>query len=946
LPPRFTIMPVPERTVVPERAEAAWRASEALKSAILDTALDCIVTIDHQGRILDFNPAAERTFGYTRSEAIGREMAELIIPPFLRERHRLGLARAVATGRDTIVGQRIEITAMRKGGEEIPVELAITRIPLGDVAIFTGHIRDISERKQAERRLAAQYSVARILAEAGNLVEAAPKIIQAVCESLDWDLGTIWNVEPESNELRCADLWHASEVDVAEFAAATRRTAFSRGVGLPGRVWSTRQPAWIADVANDSNFPRGPIAEQNSLHGAFAFPIMLEGEVLGVFEFFSRQIREPSQPILAMFLAIGSQLGQFIERQNAEHELRKSQLLLASINADLERRITVRTAELSATNERLKKETESRELKEREEQERLKASLQRHRTLLRLTQHGSLEWHELLPHLLAEDARTLGVERVSFWRFTSCDQRLERQGLYLLSRDQFSTEPDHLEVAHYQKYFGALAGRLEPIVAANCREDAQLQEFNETYFIPHGIRSTLDIPVHLNGKLYGVIWHEHIGPLRGWSTEVIDFTRAIAQMVALAIESHERRQTEAALRASEARLRESEERFSKAFRASPVIVSIARFNDGRFIEANEAFLGWCGFKREEVIGRTSLELGLWANPADRGKFLEELRERRYVHSRESVFRSKTGRVDTLLLSAEMIEIEGAEHILAVSLDISARKQAEEEMRKALEREKELSRLKSNFVTLVSHEFRTPLGIIMSSADILKNYFERLAPARRNEHLRDIHDASLRMAELMDEILVLARLESDKTVPKVAHLDLRELCQRLADETLSATGRVCPIQFSSHGLQEKATVDEALFRLIIGNLLSNAVKYSTAGRPVHFAAERTGTQVAISVTDAGIGIPEADLKELFQAFHRGSNVGQKPGTGLGLVIVKRCVDLHGGTIEVQSKIGLGTTFVVRLTVFAEERPRPERPISTMHYKDSKNHRASKKPRSQP
>src|SRR4030095_14685250 len=116
-------MPAPKKTVVPERAEAAWRASEALKSAILDTALDCIVTIDHQGRILDFNPAAERTFGYTRSEAIGREMAELIIPPFLRERHRLGRARAVATGRDTIVGQRIEITAMRKGGEEIPVEL-------------------------------------------------------------------------------------------------------------------------------------------------------------------------------------------------------------------------------------------------------------------------------------------------------------------------------------------------------------------------------------------------------------------------------------------------------------------------------------------------------------------------------------------------------------------------------------------------------------------------------------------------------------------------------------------------------------------------------------------------------------------------------------------------------------------------------------------------------
>src|SRR3954451_9158135 len=108
-----------------QRAEAALRLSEATKSAILETALDCIVTIDHHGLVQDFNPAAERTFGYARAEAIGREMAELIIPPHLRERHRMGLARAAASGNDNIVGRRIEITAMRRNGEEFPVELAI-----------------------------------------------------------------------------------------------------------------------------------------------------------------------------------------------------------------------------------------------------------------------------------------------------------------------------------------------------------------------------------------------------------------------------------------------------------------------------------------------------------------------------------------------------------------------------------------------------------------------------------------------------------------------------------------------------------------------------------------------------------------------------------------------------------------------------------------------------
>src|SRR5687767_434487 len=135
------------------RAEAALRASEALKTAILATALDAIVTIDPLGKILDFNPAAEKMFGYSREEAVGHEMAELIIPPQLRERHRRGLERAVASGEDTIVGRRIEISAVRRNGEEFPVELAITRITVNGSTIFTGHIRDITERRRAESEL-------------------------------------------------------------------------------------------------------------------------------------------------------------------------------------------------------------------------------------------------------------------------------------------------------------------------------------------------------------------------------------------------------------------------------------------------------------------------------------------------------------------------------------------------------------------------------------------------------------------------------------------------------------------------------------------------------------------------------------------------------------------------------------------------------------------------
>src|SRR5262245_61117975 len=131
------------------QAEAALRVSEARTAAILEAALDCIVTIDHQGNVLDWNPAAERTFGYTRAEAVGKEMAALIVPPALRERHRMGIAHAAASGKSTIIGKRIEITAMRSDGAEFPVELAITRISTDGPPMFTGHIRDITARKEA-----------------------------------------------------------------------------------------------------------------------------------------------------------------------------------------------------------------------------------------------------------------------------------------------------------------------------------------------------------------------------------------------------------------------------------------------------------------------------------------------------------------------------------------------------------------------------------------------------------------------------------------------------------------------------------------------------------------------------------------------------------------------------------------------------------------------------
>jgi signal transduction histidine kinase len=267
----------------------------------------------------------------------------------------------------------------------------------------------------------------------------------------------------------------------------------------------------------------------------------------------------------------------------------------------------------------------------------------------------------------------------------------------------------------------------------------------------------------------------------------------------------------------------------------------------------------------------------------------------------------------MLLTADNIEINKEPHVLTVGLDISDRKKAEIELLRALGREKELSQLKTDFVSTVSHEFRTPLGIIMSSAEILEDYLEELDVDERQHHLRSIARNTKRMSELMEEVLVLGRLDAGRMDFKPAPLDFRGFCSRLVEEVLSATNRTCPIELAIDDIAP-AHADERLLRHILLNLLTNGVKYSESGRAVEFVVRREAHDAVCLIRDHGIGIPEADLPWLFNAFHRGRNVGQRPGTGLGLVIVKRCVELHGGTIHVESKTGEGTTMTVRVSIF--------------------------------
>ncbi len=225
--------------------------------------------------------------------------------------------------------------------------------------------------------------------------------------------------------------------------------------------------------------------------------------------------------------------------------------------------------------------------------------------------------------------------------------------------------------------------------------------------------------------------------------------------------------------------------------------------------------------------------------------------------------------------------------------------------------KEANELKSRFVSMVSHEFRNPLNVILASAQILERSSEQWSQEKKHEFFRRIQTASRKMAQLLDDVLLISKSAVGKQKFNPAPCDLAKFCRELVAEIQLATGSTHNIVFVSRNQHTNAYVDEELLQHILSNLLSNAIKYSPQDSTIHFELTLQVGESIFQIQDEGIGIPLADQKQLFEFFHRANNVGNIPGTGLGLAIAKQCVDLHGGKITVESEAGMGTTFTVTL-----------------------------------
>jgi len=303
-----------------KRAEAALRRSEQELADFFDNAPIGLHWVGPDGVILRVNQSELDMLGYTHEEFVCKNIAEFhcdeeVVQDVL---HRLAAGEVL---------EDYEVRLLCKDGAIKTVRMTANVYREDGKFVHTRcFTHDITDRKLTEKRLALQYAVSRILAKSIDFLEGTHEILQTVCEGLGWQVGLLWSTDYQEGVLRYIDIWHEPSIDIAEFKQASATRTFQKGVGLPGRIWATSKPAWIPNVVKDDNFPRAAAAESAGLRGAFGFPILLGEEVVGVIEFFSREIRQPDEDLLKMIGAVGSQIGQFQELKRAEEKL--AQLLV------------------------------------------------------------------------------------------------------------------------------------------------------------------------------------------------------------------------------------------------------------------------------------------------------------------------------------------------------------------------------------------------------------------------------------------------------------------------------------------------------------------------------------------------------------------------------------------------------------------------------------------
>lgn len=959
------------------KAERQVLASEARKSAILETALDCIITMDHLGKVMDFNPAAERTFGYSLNEVRGRELAELIIPPSLRERHRRGMARYLATGEASVLGKRIELPGLHATGREFPVELAITRISTDGPPVFTAYLRDISERTRAEQYRNARLAVTHALNQASDVRSGTSGILQGVCESLGWDVGVCWIVNKSGDRLAYLQSWHKPELSVSDFEAASCSRTFSKGEGLPGSVWSTGKSRWLVDVAQDANFPRAASAAKSGLHSAFACPVVVGDRVVGVIEFFTRRMLEPDAELLEMMGTVAGTVGQFIERRWAEQELRQSEAELA----DFFENATVGLHWVGADGIILRANRAELDMLGYSREEFIGRPI--------------ADFHvdaEVIGGVLH---RLRGGEKLKdFPARLRCkdgsikDVLIDSSGLFVdgglvhtrcFTRDITEKKLAEEQLRESERKLRLLSDTI-PQLAWMAKPDGDIFWYNRRWY-----EYTGTTPAQMEGWGWQAVHDPSVLPkvLERWrgslaSGEPFDMVfplkgadgrfRPFLTRVNPLRDEHGQivywfgTNTDI----SEQKQAEQTARFVAEVSAALVeltdpistLQKVARLSV-------PAFSDWCAVdlvepgdksRRVALVHADPLRLRAYQELIERypprtddpHSFLHVLRTgepdlltdipdsflAQVAHSEEHLrllramglkshmlvpIRSRGGTFGVLTFIAADSGRRYTRDDLRVARDLAHRAAVAIENAGLNEALREADRRKNEFLATLAHELRNPLAPLRNGLEIMRLMGDNAAAVGE---ARSMMERQLsQMVRLVDDLLDVSRISLGKLELRPERVHLATVVNNAVETSrpvIDAAGHELTVVLPS----APVVVDADVTRLgqVFANLLNNAAKYSERGGHIRLAAEREGSEVVVSVSDTGIGIPSDMLSKVFDLFTQVDRSLEKShgGLGIGLTLVKRLVELHGGRVEAQSAgPGQGSTFTVRLPAVHEE-----------------------------
>lgn len=419
-----------------------------------------------------------------------------------------------------------------------------------------------------------------------------------------------------------------------------------------------------------------------------------------------------------------------------------------------------------------------------------------------------------------------------------------------------------------------------------------------------GIKSLLAMPVEIGGTFWGFVGFDECKYERVWDDGELAILKILASDVGGAFTR----------KLIEDALMNTEERFKALFDYAPISYFIVD-PEGYFIDANNSLEKTFGYSKREIAELQNI-FNFKMSKEDKKALEKVLSDGAMGVAAEPVemdLYHKEGKKIVIELNTFPITLADKRMVLCALHDVSLRKENEMEIRKALMHSQELNEIKSRFVSMVSHEFRTPLSTILSSVEILKLFEARLREEEKEGHFRKITKSIDYLTNLLDDVITINRADSGRLVVKFHSFDVIPLLEQWVLDIRASFVESPEIEFVKHRGELRVELDENLFRQIVSNLLNNAIKYTPATGRIILSAEKDGEWFTLKIADSGIGIPSESRQDIFNPFYRAVNTGTVPGSGLGLAVAKRSVEGLGGEISFESREGEGTTFIVKIPI---------------------------------